>query len=89
MGWTALMLASYRGHVAVVELLLEYNSDVNLTTDVRNVCVQMCTNQPYHSNLPQDRLMSHDCWYYMKHNKTHHLLAWMDSLAACVPLQQD
>ena len=28
------MLASYRGHVAVVELLLMYDSDVNLTTVV-------------------------------------------------------
>ena len=30
------MLASYRGHVEVVELLLEYGSDVNLTTQVDN-----------------------------------------------------
>ena len=28
------MLASYRGHVAIVELLLMYDSDVNLTTQV-------------------------------------------------------
>lgn len=28
------MLASYRGHVAVVELLQEYNSDMNLTNKV-------------------------------------------------------
>ena len=36
MGWTALMLASYRGHVEIVELLLEFGSDVNLTTEVSN-----------------------------------------------------
>lgn len=28
------MLASYRGHIEVVELLLMYDSDVNLTTKV-------------------------------------------------------
>ena len=35
-GWTALMLASYRGHTEVVELLLKQmdNCDVNLTTEV-------------------------------------------------------
>ena len=29
------MLASYRGHVKIVELLLQHNSDVNLTTQVK------------------------------------------------------
>ena len=29
------MMASYRGHVEIVELLLEFGSDVNLTTEVK------------------------------------------------------
>lgn len=31
------MLASYRGHVEIVELLLKYGGDVNLTTQVSPV----------------------------------------------------
>ena len=37
------MLASYRGHVEVVELLLKYSSDVNRTTEVKLLiyCTQL------------------------------------------------
>ena len=40
------MLASYRGHVEVVELLLEYGSDVNLTTQVDNWIRRTLHSQP-------------------------------------------
>ena len=36
-GDTALMLASCKGHTAVVELLLQHGADVNAKDDVRNV----------------------------------------------------
>ena len=38
------MLASYRGHVEIVELLLMYDSDVNLTTQVKiksDICIHV------------------------------------------------
>ena len=36
-GRTALMLASYQAHTAVVELLLQHGADVNAKDEVRNV----------------------------------------------------
>ena len=40
------MLASYRGHVEIVELLLLYDSDVNLTTQVK---LNFNTNKSYYT----------------------------------------
>ena len=36
-GATALMMASYEGHTAIVELLLQHGADVNAKATVRNV----------------------------------------------------
>ena len=69
-GWTALMLASYRGHVAVVELLLEHNSDVILTNKVYLIvtCVHKLILSLQHTTRYAHVFMSHDCY---RLNETH------------------
>ena len=41
-GWTALIFACDRNHIAVVELLIEHNCDVNVQTIVSNAVFCFC-----------------------------------------------
>ena len=57
------MLASYRGHVETVEMLLEYSSDVNLTTEVDHLISCYCN---VHFTLDQsvDPYLTRHLQYY-------------------------
>ena len=52
------MLASYRGHIEIVELLLLYDSDVNLTTQVKN------TNDNYYAYI-HSTVLCCVCYFYV------------------------
>ena len=67
------MLASYRGHVETVELLLHNGSDVNLTTEVHTLY--------YMQNVSRNLLI-----LFSSRPLT---IAWMDSSTATMPLQSD
>jgi serine/threonine-protein phosphatase 6 regulatory ankyrin repeat subunit B len=45
-GWTALMLASYHGHINIINLLINYGADVNLKdNDLRTAYDLAKTNE--------------------------------------------
>lgn len=95
-GYTALILASYRGFVEILELLLEHKADVNIQAKVQlwvkrimTLSLIMCTYLSefhcmwqvcYNAKIPANKNFIMHDWYITC------FAEWIDGIATCVPI---